>query len=396
MRVVLVVVLVGVIAAGSVTAVFLYKAQKKSEQAQNAVELAASFLEQGKVEDAVNVLSPIYKTYPRFKAMDRVVYLLATAYERTGSDHAPALWRQLAENFPQSPYHAPAALAWARSLVASDPSRARTILEPLLALQDRETAAAALAARAATFLTEKNTAEARALYQQILERYPGTTAEEEAFDQLSEITMRIFFSPELDEFTKLYQVKPGDSVHKIAIENHTTRDLVMRLNGIATDIRPGQQIKIPNTEFKIVIDKSRLRIFLLTADGRFVKWYPVGIGTTDYKTPAGLYQVKEKQIDPTWYKPGGGVIPSGDPENALGPRWIGIGQHLGIHGNNDPSSVGQRASAGCIRMLNDDVKELYEIITIGNEVRIVDRFDLAGAQQASEKRNISSATEEAR
>ena len=114
-----------------------------------------------------------------------------------------------------------------------------------------------------------------------------------------------------------------------------------------------------------------------------MKWYKVAIGEEDYKTPTGTYTVELKQIDPTWYKPGGGVIPPGDPENALGPRWIGIGNHLGIHGNNDPDSIGKRASAGCIRMYNDDVKELYKILTLGNEVRIVDRFGLGGEQAST-------------
>lgn len=395
MRGILLVVLVGLIVVGSIAAVLLYREQKRAEQAYNTVELANSFLEQGRVEDAVNMLSPIYETYPRFEAIDRVIYLLATAYEQTGSEHAPLLWRQLSEDHPESPYHDRAVLAWARSLVTSNPSDARAVVQPLLGSRDRETAAAALATRAATYLSDKNTAEARALYHQIIERYPGTSAEEEAFERLSEINMQIFFSPSLDEFTKLYVVKRGDSVHKIAVENRTTSDLIMQLNRIGTDIRPDQRIKIPNTEFKIEIDKSRLRLFLLTADGRFMKWYPVGVGTDDYMTPNGLYRVKEKQVDPTWYKPRGGVIPPGDPENALGPRWIGIGRHLGIHGNNDPDSVGQRASAGCIRMYNADVKELYQIITIGNEVRVVDRFDLESAQRPSEG-NLSSATEEVR
>ena len=394
MRLVLVTILVGVMVVGSIAAVVVYKQQKKAEQAYNTVELATSFLEQGKVEDAVNMLSPIYETYPSFEGMDRVIHLLATAYERTGSDHAPQLWRQLAEHYPESPHHEPAVLAWARSLVTSKPSQARIVLEPLLASQDRETAAAALATRAASFLTGGDTTEARAIYQQVIKRYPGTPSEEEAFDRLSKMNMDIFFSPHISEFTKLYEVKRGDSVHKIAIQNRTTSALIMRLNGIGTDIRPDQRIKIPNTGFKIAIEKSRLKLFLLTEDGRFVKWYTVGIGTTDYKTPTGLYRVKDKQVDPTWYRPGGGVIPPGDPENALGVRWIGIGNHLGIHGNNDPSSVGQRSSAGCIRMYNDDVKELYQIITLDNEVHIVDRFDLPSAQQATAG-SPSKATEEA-
>jgi len=376
MRLFLTTVLILVMVVGSIAAVFVYKEQKRTEEAHNAVELASSFLAQGKVEEAIKTLSPIYEDFSRFEAMDRVIYLLATAYEETSSEHAPLLWRQLAKEFPDSPHHEEALLAWSDSLATSEPQKAREIVEPLSSSADPEIAASALAIRADSFFAEGEVQQAREIYREVARRYPGTEAEETALNRLSEINMEMFKTASTGEFTEIYTVKRGDSVHKIAVENRTTRDLIMELNGIGTNLRPGQRIIIPKTEFKIVVDKSRLRLFLLTQDGRFVKWYKVAIGEEDYKTPAGDYKVELKQVDPTWYKPGGGVIPPGDPENALGPRWIGIGSHLGIHGNNDPDSVGQRASAGCIRMYNDDVIELYKILTLGNEVKIVDRFSL--------------------
>ncbi|MFH1741551.1 MAG: L,D-transpeptidase family protein [bacterium] len=394
MRLFLALFLILVIVAGSIVAVFVFKEQKRTEQAYNDIELATAFLQQGKVEEAVNTLSPIYEDYRRFKAMDQVIYLLATAYEQTGSEHAPLLWRQLSEGYPESGHHDQALLAWAQSLTSSDPAQAKSLVEPLKRSADREIAAAALATQADSLLAEGDIDRARALYTQVLEHFPNTHAEEEAFDKLSEINMKRLFAGGLDEFTTLYEVQRGDSVHKIAIDNHTTKEMVMRLNGIATALRPGQRIKVPNKGFKIVIDKSRLKLFLLTEDGHFVKWYTVAIGEEDYKTPVGVYYVDLKQIDPTWYKPGGGVIPPGDPENALGPRWISIGQHLGIHGNNDRDSVGKRASAGCIRMYNEDVLELYDIVTIGNEVSIVDEFHTATAGEPAGE-DISNATEQA-
>jgi len=393
MRLFLVLLLIGVIVVGSIAAVFVVKEQKRSAEASQAVELASTFLEQGKLEEAVQTLRPIYEGYRRFDGMDRVIFLLATAYEKTGSEHAPALWQQLSVDYPESVHHSAALLAWASSVIESEPAKARELVQPLVASSDPEVAGAALATQADALRAEGNLEQAKNLYRQIVQQYPGTKAEEIALDWLSKINMdEIFAAGELNEFTTLYKVKRGDNIYKIAIDNRTTKEMLMRLNNIGTDLRPGQTIRIPAKQFKIVIDKSRLRLFLLTEDGQFIKWYPVAIGETDYKTPVGEYKIILKQVDPVWYKPGGGVFPPGDPQNALGPRWIGIGNSLGIHGNNDPDSIGKRASAGCIRMRNEDVLELYDMVTIGNTVSIVDQFHLGAPAQSAGA--VSEATEQ--
>ncbi|HPA44666.1 MAG TPA: L,D-transpeptidase family protein [bacterium] len=393
MRLFLALLLIGVIVVGSIAAVFVLKEQKRSAEASQALELASAFLDQGKLEEVVQTLRPVYEGYRRFDGMDRVLFLLATAYEKTGSEHAPALWQQISVDYPESVHHSAALLAWASSVIESEPAKARELVQPLIASSDPEIAGAALAAQADTLRAEGKREEAKNLYRQIVQQYPGTRAEETALDHLSKTNMdELFAAGELNEFTMLYKVKRGDSVYKIAIDNETTKEMLMKLNNIATDLRPGQTIRIPAKKFKIVIDKSRLRLFLLTEDGQFIKWYSVAIGETDYKTPVGEYKIDGKQVDPVWYKPGGGVFPPGDPGNALGPRWISIGSHLGIHGNNDPDSIGKRASAGCIRMHNEDVLELYDIVTVGNTVSIVDQFRLgAPAQPAGE---VSEATEQ--
>ena len=70
------------------------------------------------------------------------------------------------------------------------------------------------------------------------------------------------------------------------------------------------------------------------------------------------------QISRIRHKP----VPFGDPENPLGTRWIawrasdGTNSGLGFHGTKEPDSVGQDLSQGCVRMLNRDVEELYEIL----------------------------------
>jgi len=85
-------------------------------------------------------------------------------------------------------------------------------------------------------------------------------------------------------------------------------------------------------------------------------------------------------VDPTFYPPASlrGQVPvlkPGDPNNPLGSRWIGFGEGgngLGIHGTNEPDSIGKRVSLGCIRMLNADAELLYDCLIRGAEIEIVD------------------------
>lgn len=92
--------------------------------------------------------------------------------------------------------------------------------------------------------------------------------------------------------------------------------------------------------------------------GRLVKSYPVGVGKTSTPTPTGSYSIREKIMHP------GGV---------LGTRWMGLsipGGNYGIHGTNNPSSIGGYVSNGCIRMHNQDVEELFPRVNIGTAVEI--------------------------
>jgi len=80
-----------------------------------------------------------------------------------------------------------------------------------------------------------------------------------------------------------------------------------------------------------------------------------------------------KPEKPEWFRPGGGVIPYGDPGNLLGTRWMAIDSPgYGIHGTWEPETIGKQLSAGCIRMLNRDVEELYTIVPVGTPVKIVE------------------------
>jgi L,D-transpeptidase catalytic domain/Putative peptidoglycan binding domain len=98
-----------------------------------------------------------------------------------------------------------------------------------------------------------------------------------------------------------------------------------------------------------------------------VKTYSIAVGQVGLETPGGLYHIESKQVNPSWHVPNsswagslaGRVIPPG-PDNPLKARWMGFVDGAGMHGTDQPGSIGSAASHGCIRMFIPDVIELYD------------------------------------
>lgn len=111
------------------------------------------------------------------------------------------------------------------------------------------------------------------------------------------------------------------------------------------------------------------RKMALVEDGRVAKVYPVAVGAPATPTPAGVFEIAVRIPHPTWYGPRK-VVPPGSA-NPLGTRWLGLSRKgYGIHGTNNPRSIGRRASHGCIRMRNQDVEELFERVEVGDTVEL--------------------------
>jgi lipoprotein-anchoring transpeptidase ErfK/SrfK len=104
--------------------------------------------------------------------------------------------------------------------------------------------------------------------------------------------------------------------------------------------------------------------------------FTVAVGTVGFETPAGLYHIQNKAVDPAWSVPewggslAGQTIPGGAPNNPLKERWLGIYDGAGIHGTDDVGSLGTAASHGCVRMAIPEVIELYDQIPVGTPIYI--------------------------
>lgn len=99
--------------------------------------------------------------------------------------------------------------------------------------------------------------------------------------------------------------------------------------------------------------------------------YPVGPGKISTPTPTGTFEVYSKIEDPEWIDPKDMKkrVPSGEA-NPLGYRWLGFYDTYGIHGTNMPGSIGWYVSNGCIRMYEDDVEKVFELVSLGAVVEI--------------------------
>ena len=104
-------------------------------------------------------------------------------------------------------------------------------------------------------------------------------------------------------------------------------------------------------------------------DGATVEVYDVAVGKPSTPSPVGTFTIVNRLANPTYYRPGV-VIPAGD-RNPLGTRWMGLSEKgYGIHGTDQPGSIGYAKSHGCIRLRNVDVERLFERLRPGDVVEL--------------------------
>jgi lipoprotein-anchoring transpeptidase ErfK/SrfK len=127
----------------------------------------------------------------------------------------------------------------------------------------------------------------------------------------------------------------------------------------------------------LIVDRNNFKLTLYK-NLKKAKTYGIAVGQVGLETPAGLYSIQNKAVNPAWHVPNsawagdlaGKVIPGDDPSNPIKARWLGIYDGVGVHGTSDDSSIGSAASHGCIRMHVPDVEELYDQVPVGAPIYI--------------------------
>ncbi len=233
------------------------------------------------------------------------------------------------------------------------------------------TSASGLSNQARELEAKSNFYAAKSAYQKLINEFPNSSEVTAWQKKAEELNIKLLFSTAITPGSVLYEIKPGDSVVKIAREFKTTPELIMKSNGLTSEkIFPGKKIKVWNAPFSILVDKSQ-NALVVKSNEEIIKTYSVSTGANN-STPVGTFKIVNKLPHPTWF-PKGAVVPPGSPENVLGSRWLGLDlAGYGIHGTIEPQSLGKQVTQGCVRMSNSDVEELYIFIPTGTEVTIVD------------------------
>ncbi|UOE92192.1 L,D-transpeptidase [Alkalihalobacillus sp. LMS39] len=203
------------------------------------------------------------------------------------------------------------------------------------------------------------------------------------------------------QFSTEHDVVKGETLLNITNQYYGTTDYVVSLalhNGMNNpdDLKYGMKLKIPHpselkkneqlpqqtakqTEnnvkvgYSVTVNKSSNQLVVYN-NNEVLKSFSVGTGKDPSFTPEGEFKIINK-IEKPWYSTKS--IPGGDPQNPLGSHWLGLnvpgtsGTTYGIHGTNEPGSIGGHVSLGCIRMHNADVQWLYSNLPVETPVLIV-------------------------
>lgn len=239
------------------------------------------------------------------------------------------------------------------------------------------------------------------------------TVDQWLLDQVPDTFTTFTIPPEAENFvgptankpseqSKLKALKYGSLLELVAERFHSAEDYLRKLNpGMNLDtLKPGDTVKVPNVlPFKIedlhegfaqpnpafvnrkvyVDTKER---FLLIYDGdQLVAEFPITPGSTTLPAPIGVWKIAGIATLPVFRHDEGilnfgvksdtaFILPAG-PNNPVGILWMGLNKpHVGIHGTNNPETIGRAASHGCIRTANWDAARVKELVTVGNMVSI--------------------------
>ncbi len=204
-------------------------------------------------------------------------------------------------------------------------------------------------------------------------------------DKAARLNQDLVFSAKVtpgDSISESYTVASGDALERIAKRRDlaTHNRLIQRVNNITNPnaLKIGQKLKLVRGPFHAVVHKSDYRLDLFwgspdePADWLYIRSFPVGLGAEN-GTPVGTFTVKKnsKLINPHWTNPKTGEkFEADDPKNPIGEFWLGwegqgtsaVYTGFGLHGTIDPISIGSQKSMGCVRMADNDIATVWEML----------------------------------
>ena len=169
------------------------------------------------------------------------------------------------------------------------------------------------------------------------------------------------------------------TVHRpVQVASYGTAPLETKRSVAAEYMRAEVDYQTTERPGTIVVDTRDKHLYLVQAGGRAIR-YGIGVGRPGF-TWAGVKTITRKAEWPGWTPPPEMIkrrpdLPKhmeGGPSNPLGARALYLGSSLyRIHGTNEPYTIGQNVSSGCIRMMNQDVEDLYDRVRVGTKVIVL-------------------------
>jgi hypothetical protein len=139
---------------------------------------------------------------------------------------------------------------------------------------------------------------------------------------------------------------------------------------------PANAQEAPKRTIVVSLEDHKLA---LVEDGQVKKVYTVAVGKPSTPSPVGTFTIERRVANPTYRHNGKTVLPG--PRNPVGTRWMGLSERgYGIHGTNEPNSIGKASSHGCIRMAKADLEELYPLVAVGDTVELIGQRNQETAQ----------------
>ncbi|MCC6427773.1 MAG: L,D-transpeptidase family protein [Phycisphaerales bacterium] len=229
--------------------------------------------------------------------------------------------------------------------------------------------------------------QARQFYSRALVNGSTAASDQAALrEKISKINDDLFFSPKVtagDPLAETYVIQSGDAIARLPRKRELAIDwrLLKRINRFSDDdltrLKVGQKIKLIRGPFHAVVNKADYRLDMYSGspddpgNWLYIRSFKVGLGEGN-GTPVGGFIIKSRQVNPPWTNPRTGEkFAADDPQNPIGEYWLGwegVGPSaaytgFGIHGTIDPDSIGKQKSMGCVRLLNEDVATVYEMLT---------------------------------
>jgi L,D-transpeptidase ErfK/SrfK len=192
-------------------------------------------------------------------------------------------------------------------------------------------------------------------------------------------------------YDKYYKTKKDETLIDIARANNLAFPEIMSANQGLDDpwvVEPEKNLLLPQRHLLprakregVIVNKGDLRLYYFSKENK-VYSFPIGIGRGDWETPTGKARITGKKKNPYWTVPASileeephwpKVVKPG-PENPLGSRaiYLSMPGYL-LHGTNKPWGVGMKVSHGCIRLYPEDIEMLYELVSQGENVEIIDQ-----------------------